>query len=85
MVSMLASSVVNGGFEPSNQRYKIYMCCFSDKHAAELERENVGWLGIRTMCQSGATGIPADCCFSELGLSNPNVGLVQSRSTSSSH
>jgi hypothetical protein len=81
---MLASSVVNGGFEPSSPRYKIYLCCFSDKHAAELERENVGWLGIRTMCQSGGTSLPADC-FSELGLSNSNVGLVQSRSISSSH
>jgi hypothetical protein len=25
-------------------------------------------LGIRIMCQSGATCLPADCCFSELAL-----------------
>jgi hypothetical protein len=27
-----------------------------------------GWLRIRIMCPSGATCLPADCCFSELAL-----------------
>ena len=30
------------------------------------ERANTGWLGIKIMCRSGATCLPADCCFSEL-------------------
>jgi hypothetical protein len=28
------------------------------------ERAKTGWLGIRIMCPSGATCLPADCCFS---------------------
>ena len=28
----------------------------------------IGWLGIRIMCPSGATCLPADFCFSELAL-----------------
>ena len=37
MVSLLASSVVDRGFEPSSGQtkdYKIRICCFSAKHAA---------------------------------------------------
>ena len=36
--------------------------------------------GIRIMCPSGATCLPADCCFSELTLKSPTqpVGLEQS-------
>ena len=49
--------------------YKIGICCFSAKHAAfKGERAKTGWLGIRLMCQSGATCLAADCCFSELTL-----------------
>jgi len=38
------------------------------------------WLRIRLICPSGATCLPADCCFSELALKNPTqrVGLEQS-------
>jgi len=46
MVNMLASSVVDHGFEhPSGQSkdYKIGICCFSVKHAA-LRRKNQEWL-----------------------------------------
>jgi hypothetical protein len=32
------------------------------------EKAESGWLGIRIMCQSGATCLTADCCFSELAL-----------------
>jgi hypothetical protein len=69
MVSVLASSVVDRGFEPwlgQTKDYKIGFCCFSAKHAAE--RVKAGWLGIKIMCPSGATCLPADCCFSELAL-----------------
>ena len=31
-------------------------------------RAKTGELGIRIICQSGATCLPADCCFSELAL-----------------
>ena len=37
MVSVLASSVVDRGFEPRSVTFKDYtigMCCFSAKHAA---------------------------------------------------
>jgi hypothetical protein len=44
------------------------------------ERAKTGRLGIRIMCPSGATCLPAECCFSELALLNPtqHVGLIQS-------
>ena len=46
MVSMLASSVVDRGFEPwsgQTKDYKIGICCFSAKHAA-LRRKSKDWL-----------------------------------------
>ena len=42
MVSVLASSVVNGAFEPRSGQtkgYQIGICCFSAKHA-ELRRKS---------------------------------------------
>ena len=69
MVSMLASSAVDHGFEPGScqtKDYKIDICCFSTKHAGK--RAKTGWLVIKIMCPSGATCLPVDCCFSELAL-----------------
>ena len=46
MVSVLASSVVDRGFEPQSREtkdYKIGICCFSTKHAA-LRRKSKDWL-----------------------------------------
>ena len=46
MVSVLASSAVDRGFEPrsgQNKDYKIGICCFSAKHAA-LRRKSIDWL-----------------------------------------
>jgi hypothetical protein len=46
MVSMLASSVVNRGFEPRSGQTKdckIGICCFSAKHAA-LGSKSKDWL-----------------------------------------
>ena len=46
MVSVLASSVVDSGFEPwsgQTKDYKIDICCFSAKHAA-LRRKSKDWL-----------------------------------------
>jgi hypothetical protein len=59
MVSMLAWSAVDHGFEPRSAQtkdYKIGICCFPVKHAAFLgERAKIGWLEIRIMCPSGVT------------------------------
>ena len=47
MVSVLASSVVDRGFEPRSGQTKDYtidICCFSAKHAA-LRRKSKYWLG----------------------------------------
>ena len=46
MVSVLASSAVDRGFEPRSGQikdYKIGICCFSAKHAA-LKRKSKDWL-----------------------------------------
>ena len=46
MVSVLASSAVDRGFEPRSGQtkdYKIDICCFSAKHAA-LRRKSTDWL-----------------------------------------
>ena len=46
MVSVLASSTVDRGFEPRSggtKVYKISICCFSAKHAA-LRRKSKDWL-----------------------------------------
>ena len=46
MVSVLASSAVDRGFEPRSGQtkdYEIGMCCFSAKHAA-LRRKRKDWL-----------------------------------------
>ena len=67
MVSVLASSVVDHGFErwsDQTKDFKIGICCYSAKHAA-LRRKGIR---IRIMCPSGATCLPADCSFSELAL-----------------
>ena len=72
MVSVLASSAVDHGFEPESGQIKDYnigICCFSAKYAALEERSNTGCLEIRIIhcvCPSGATCLHADCCFSEL-------------------
>ena len=46
MVSVLASSAVDCGFEPQSGQtkdYKIGICCFFTKHAA-IRRKNKDWL-----------------------------------------
>jgi hypothetical protein len=46
MVSVLASSAVNRGFEPRSgltKDYTIAVCCFSAKHTA-LRRKSKDWL-----------------------------------------
>ena len=71
MVSVLASSAVDRGFEPRSGQtkdYKIGICCFSAKHTA-LRRKSKDWSARnQKMCPSGATCLPADYCISELAL-----------------
>jgi len=55
MTTVLALSAVNRGFEPRLGQSKDY-------------KIKTGWLGIKIMCPSGATRLPAGCCFSELEL-----------------
>ena len=48
MVSVLISSVVDGGFKPRSGQtkgYEISICCFSAKHAA-LRRNSKDWLAL---------------------------------------
>ena len=48
MVSVLASNVVNRGFEPRSMQttdYEIGICCFSAKYAA-LRRKSKDWLDM---------------------------------------
>ena len=64
MVSVLALSVVDRGFDHQSGQtkdYKIGICCFSAKHAA-LRRKSKDWL-VRNQ-----DNMSADCCFSELTL-----------------
>jgi hypothetical protein len=53
MVCVLASSVVDRGFESRSGQIKDY---------------KTGWLGIRIMCRNGQTCPTVDCRFSELAL-----------------
>jgi hypothetical protein len=71
MVSVLAWSVVDHGFEPrlgQTKDYYIGMCCFSAKHAA-LRRKSKDWLAQN---QNNSTCISADFSFSELALYKSN-------------
>ena len=73
MVSVLASSAVDRGFEPQlceTKDYKTSICCFSAKHAA-LRRK--GKDGLAQNQDTGnvsewATRLSMDRCFSEIAL-----------------
>ena len=62
-VSVLASSVVDRGFEPrsgQSKDYTIGICYFSTKYGS-LRRKSNDWLALN---QDNVF----DCCFSELAL-----------------
>ena len=74
MVSMLASSAVDCGFEPwsgQTNNYKTGISCFSNKHT-ELKSKSRDWLARNQVtcvrCPSTVTCLSADFCFSELAL-----------------
>ena len=84
MVIMLASSAVDRGFESQSGQtndYKIgIICCLSDKNAA-LKRKSKDRLALnQDNVSEWSVCLSADCCFSDLALTNPtkDVGLVQS-------
>jgi len=63
MASGLASSAVCRGFETRSGQtkdYKIGICLFSAKHAILRSKSLIG---IRLICQRGATCLAAECCF----------------------
>ena len=70
MVSVLASSAVDRGFEPWSGQSKDYIgiCCFSAKHAT-LWIKNKDWLALNqdNVSEWGDMSIRV-CCFSDLAL-----------------
>ena len=67
MVSMLALSVVDHGFEPWSGQTKDYVKFVFAASPLSMEhsggRAKTGWLRIRIMCQSGAKCLPTDFLF----------------------
>jgi hypothetical protein len=51
--------------EPNPRLYN-FICCFSTENEAIRSWDNTYWPGIRIRCPSGATCLPAGCCFIEL-------------------
>jgi len=73
MVSVLTSSVVDYGFETwsgatNYQTIKLVFVASLVGIHYEGIKAKTGWLGIGIMCPSGASCLPANCCFSELAL-----------------
>jgi hypothetical protein len=66
-----------GRVKPKTLKLVFVASTLSTQHLGE--RAKTVWFGIRIMCLSGATCLPADCCFSELAHKNPTqpVCLVQ--------
>ena len=67
IVSVLSSSAVDRGFEPRSDQTEDYEIGIFSLRSLRTqnsgERVKSGCLGIRIMCQSGATCLSADCCF----------------------
>jgi hypothetical protein len=73
------SSGVDHGFEPKTIKLAFAASLLSKQYYGF--KTKTCWFGIKIMCPSGTTCLPADCCFSELALSKDptkHVGLVQS-------
>ena len=66
VVSVVASSVEE--IELETKDYELVFAFFPLNTQHQEGRVNTGGLGIRIMCPSGATCLPANCCFSELAL-----------------
>ena len=71
MVNMLASRVVDHGFESQSGQtkdYEIGICCFSAFKVCSIKEIDQRLVGSESGCQSEATCLSADCCFSKLAL-----------------
>ena len=69
IVLVLSMSVVDCGFEPRSGQLKTVKLIFVASPLSMQcsgERAKTGCLGIRIMCLSGVTCLPAYCCFSEV-------------------
>jgi hypothetical protein len=90
MVSVLATSAVDRGFEPQSGKtkdYKIGICCFSAKNAA-LRSKSKDWLARnQNNVSEWSECLSADCCFSELALCKSYSACLSrtKRTSSSSH
>ena len=70
MVSEHPWSAVHRGFDPWSEQTKDYEVSFV---ASPLSMHmKASWLGIRILCTSAATCLPAECCFSDLSLYKSN-------------
>ena len=66
MVSVLASSAVDRGFEPRIMKLAfVASLLYTQFHE---ERTKTGWLGISIMCPSEETCLTTDSYFNELVL-----------------
>ena len=73
MVSMLAKSAIDRGFEPRSGQtkdYKIGICCFSAKQF-EGVRVNIGWLGIRIIKQNNCSFGVKQQSFARVKIERP--------------
>ena len=64
MVSVLASSAINCGYElglVKQKNIKLIFVASPLRTQHYGEKAKTGWLGIRIMCPSGATYLPNDC------------------------
>jgi hypothetical protein len=89
MVSKLAPSVVDLGFETRSSRtkdYKICICCFSTKHA-ELRSKRKDWLDRNPnyMCEWGHMSIRGLLFQWASTIQNPTACWSSTKWTSSSH
>jgi hypothetical protein len=71
MICMFTSSMVDRDFEPGHVKPMTIKLVFAvsplSTHRAGV-RATTGLLGIMSLCQSGATCLSTDSCFSELAL-----------------
>ena len=77
MVSVLASSLADRGFEPRSGQpkdYKIGICCFSAKHLAFRRKSKDRLARNQENVSDGATCLSADCYFSELSTVGKKYG-----------
>jgi hypothetical protein len=74
MARMSTSSGVDRGIEPRLDQTKDYKIAifFSAKHAVLKGGIKDCLIGISILCPSGASQLPADCCFNEQELNEFN-------------